>query len=187
MLALYFYVSNSMKKPEIITETSLQKVVNVSDLSTLEVSYDGVATVMNKEKADKVDYYVSYKSKIKAGIDFSKIHFDILESSEESDKEDKKTIIITLPQVEIQEPSVDIASLDYMFLNKKANDENVSQEAYKACIEDAAGESKKEETLKKMAEQNAENVVMALVKPFVEQADGDYDIKLQWGGTEDEE
>lgn len=184
-LAVYMYLSNLRKKPEIITEANLQKVVNVSNLSTFEANYDGVATVMNEKDPDKVDYYVSYRSKVKAGIDFSEIKFRIESGEDESDE--KKTITVTLPEITISEPSVDIASLDYMFMNKRANDATVSQEAYKACIKDAAEECAKEEMLRKMAEQNAENVVMALIKPFVEQADGDYDINIQWGGATDEE
>ena len=55
-LAVYMYLSNLRKKPEIITEVNLQKVVNVSNLSTFEANYDGVATVMNEKDPDKVDY-----------------------------------------------------------------------------------------------------------------------------------
>ena len=54
-------ISNSQGEgPEIITKSTLEKIINVSDLSTCESVYNGVAKVMNEEKEDKIDYYVSY-------------------------------------------------------------------------------------------------------------------------------
>lgn len=180
-IVAYYYISNRKKEPEIITTANLQKLINVSELSTLEASYNGIAVVMNEKKPEKIDFYVSYESKIKVGIDFDKVQIDLKET------EEKKTIIITLPEVKLQEPSVDIASLDYIFLNKKANNATVSEKAYKACIEDVTQECEKEEAIYTLARQNTENIVTALVKPFVEQTDEDYDISIQWGGVQDEE
>ena len=62
----------SKSKSEIITTSTLEKIINVNDLSTYESMYNGVTQVMNEKKPDKVDYYVSYKAKVKAGIDFKK-------------------------------------------------------------------------------------------------------------------
>ena len=53
-------------KKELITEVMLQEVIDVSELSTFEAVYNGVAKVYNKQKPINIDYYVSYCSKIKA-------------------------------------------------------------------------------------------------------------------------
>ena len=51
---------------EVITVSTLEKIVEVSDLSTFKVVYNGVACAEDK-------YYVSYEATVDAGIDFEKI------------------------------------------------------------------------------------------------------------------
>ncbi|MBO5302546.1 MAG: DUF4230 domain-containing protein [Lachnospiraceae bacterium] len=156
--------NNKEEKKEIISKASLEKMINVSELSTFEAIYNGVAEVRS-------DYYVSYEARVKAGIDFEEIDVAV-------DNETKK-IVITLPKAQINEVNVDIASLDYIFQNEKANNETVAQEAYKACIEDVENESADEEAIYQLAEQNAKNIVEALVKPFVTQLDAEYELEIK--------
>lgn len=151
---------NRKSQPQIVTESQLKKIINVSELSTFTAVYNGVAQVMNEEKPEKTDYYVSYEARVDVGIDFGKIGID---------KDDEEKIIrLTIPEVNITDVVVDIASLDYIFLNDKANAVSVSQEAYKACEEDVKNESAGQEEIFELAEQNAENIVTALVRPVVE-------------------
>lgn len=157
------------KRAEVISVSTLEKIINVSELSTFQAVYNGIAKVMNSK--DKVDYYVSYMAKVNAGLEFDQIEIDI-------DGENKK-IIITMPEIEITEVNVDIASLDYIFCNKKANTNTVSQEAYRACIQDVTDESSNEENIYDLAEQNAKNIVKALIHPFVEQLDSEYVLEIR--------
>lgn len=157
-------------KKEIITESSLKEIINVSELSTFEAVYNGVAKVMNEKKPTKVDYYVSYEATVKAGIDFEKVEIKV--------DNDAKKITVTLPEIKITDTNVDIASLDYIFENKKANTETVSEEAYKACIEDVSIESSSEDAIYELAEQNAKNIIEALISPFVEQLDSEYVLEI---------
>ena len=151
---------NRKSQPHIVTESQLKEIINVSELSTFTAVYNGVAQVMNEEKPEKTDYYVSYEARVDVGIDFGKIGID---------KDDEEKIIrLTIPEVDITDVVVDIASLDYIFLNDKANAVSVSQEAYKACEEDVKNESAGQEAIFELAEQNAENIVTALVRPVVE-------------------
>lgn len=168
-----FLLLNTIHKEaekEIITQSTLERIVNVSELSTYEVVYNGVAKVMNEKNPENVDYYVSYEARVKAGIDFEQVEIKV-------DNETKK-ITITIPEIKITDVTVDIASLDYIFENKKANTETVSQEAYKACIEDVTKESSKKEAIYELAEKNAENMVEALISPFVKQLDAEYVIEI---------
>lgn len=167
---LFSGMTKNQKSKEIITKATLEKIINVSELSTFEAVYNGIAQVMSKEEPTQTDYYVSYEAKVKAGIDLEKVDVSV-------DNKTKK-ISVTLPEVQITDRNVDIASLDYIFENNRANTETVSQEAYKACIEDVTNESTNEDAIYELARQNAKNIVEALINPFVEQLDSEYVLEI---------
>ena len=173
-IIVFLFVKEKIVKrdsiPEIISKSTLEKVINVSDLSTFEAIYNGVASVANEEKPENIDYYVSYEAKVKAGIDFEQVNLEV--------NEDEKRITVTLPEVKITDVNVDIASLDYIFMNKRANTETVSAQAYKKCIEDVTNESNSTTAIYEFAKQNARNIVEALIKPFIEQLDSEYELKI---------
>lgn len=158
-------------KEEIITKASLEKIIDISELSSFEAVHNGVAVVMNEKKQEKVDYYVSYEAKVKAGIDFDQIVIAV--------DNENKIINIDIPEVRITEVVVESGSMEYIFVNDKANTETVSQQAYKACLADVEKESEEAEAIKELAEQNARNVIEALVKPFVMQLDVEYTIEVR--------
>ncbi len=166
-------------EPEIITTSTIEKIINVSNLSTFEAVYNGVAQVMNEKNIEDVDYYVSYEAKVKAGFDLEKVGVDV------ADK--KKIITVTIPEIEITEVNVDIASLDYIFINDKANTSTVSEQVYKKCIEDVENECSSENAIYELAGQNAKNVIKALVNPFVEQLDEEYKLIINITGVDDNE
>lgn len=157
-------------EPKIISKSTLEKIINVSDLSTFEAIYNGVAKVMNEEEPEKVDYYVSYKAKVKAGIDFEDVKITV--------DDENKIITVELPEIKITDVNVDIASLDYIFENDNANTSTVSEKAYKQCIEDVKSESSSEDAIYELAEQNAHNIIGALIRPFVEQLDAEYQLQI---------
>lgn len=165
-------ISVSSKKPEleIISKSTLEKIINVSDLSTFEAVYNGIAKVMNEDNPEKVDCYVSYEAKVKAGIDFEKVDIEV--------DSENKVISVKLPEIKITDVNVDITSLDYIFENDKANTSTVSQKAYKKCIEDVKNESNSEDAIYDLAEQNAHNIVEALISPFIEQLDDEYQLQI---------
>lgn len=157
-------------KEEILTLSTLEKIINISELSTFQAVYNGIAKGVDIENPDKLDYYVSYQAKVYAGFDFEKVKITM--------DEDTKKITVIIPKIEITDINVDIASLDYIFLNKKANTNTVSEKAYKVCIEDAKNESEKEAAIYDLAEQNAKNMMKALIGPFVEQLDSNYELEI---------
>lgn len=157
-------------KEEILTVSTLEKIINISELSTFQAVYNGIAEVMNEKKSDQLDYYVSYEAKVYAGINFEEVKITM--------DEEAKKISVTIPEIGITDVNVDIASLDYIFHNKKANTSTVSEQAYKACIADVTNESEKEEAIYDLAEQNAKNIIKALISPFIEQLDSDYELEI---------
>lgn len=163
-------VKSAADNREVITVSTLERIINASELSTFTAVYNGIAQVMNEEEPDKIDYYVSYEAKVNAGIDFDAILIEM--------DPDEKAIHITVPEVHITNTSVDVASLDYIFMNEKANTSAVSQEAFKACEADVKQESEQQEAIFELAEQNAKNILSALITPFVEQLDAEYELTI---------
>lgn len=149
--------------PTVMTTSTLEKIINVSSLSTYTAVYNGVAEVRNEDEPEEIDYYVSYEARIKAGFDFSEV--GVRRDDENS------TIYLDLPEVTITEVNVDISSLDFIFVNKKADTSTVTSKAYAACEEDAERESEAQSAIRELAEQNAQNVMIALVEPLLGQTD----------------
>ena len=170
-LIIKIKIFNKKSEPTIISKATLEKVINVSDLSTFEAIYNGVAAVANEENPENIDYYVSYEAKVKAGIDFELVEVEVNETD--------KVITVTLPEVKITDVDVDIASLDYIFMNNKANTQTVSEQAYKKCIKDVTKESNSTDEIYESARQNARNIVEALISPFVEQLDSEYKLEIK--------
>lgn len=153
---------------EVITVSTLEKIIKVSKLSTFTAVYNGIAEVMNEKNQEKIDFYVSYEARVDAGIDFEKIQILV--------NNDTKTINVDIPEVTITDITVDIASLDFIFFDEKANTSTVIQKAYEACQDDVEQESKQQTAIYEFAKQNAENVLKALINPIIEQLDAEYEL-----------
>ena len=156
---------------DVISVPTLQKIVDVNELSTFTAVYNGVAKAFSKTDANEIDYYVSYDAKVNAGIDVKQIEISI-------DQENKR-ITIQLPEVYITDINVKTSSLDFIFINEDANTNTVVAEAYKICEEDVRAESELQEEIKALARQNAVNTIRALTKPFIEQLDIEYILDIQ--------
>lgn len=153
-----------------ISKASLEKVFEISELSTVDYAYNAIARAY-EEDGETPKYYVAYDGTVTAGIDFSKIDIDI--------DEETKTINLTLPESEILNTTVDFGSMDYIFEKGKDESETVSQEAYELCRADLAERAAKEENLLKLARENAVTAVEALVEPWVQQLDEEYKVNAQ--------
>ena len=173
LAAVAIVVTRNAKKeePEIISLTALEKMVDVSDISTFEAIYNGIAEVENEADPDQIDYYVAYEAKVKAGFGFEKLDMQV--------DHDRKVITVKIPEIRITDVNVDIGSLDYIFENKKANTETVSEKAYKKCIEDVTKESAEEKAIYELAKQNAKNTMEAIIQPFMEQLDEEYRLQIE--------
>ena len=113
-IALFLFFRSArenQKQPEVITVATLEKIINVSELSTFTAVYNGIAKVNNEQNPEKVDYYVSYEARVKAGFDLDKIKITV--------DNEAKTINIKIPGIYITDSTVDIGSLDFIFINDK--------------------------------------------------------------------
>ena len=148
-------------------EASLRKILETSELSTVEYTYNAVATKYNDDNT-KALYHVAYKGKVKAGIDFSKVLYNI-------DKNNKLSFL-TLPEAEIQGTYVDVAEMDYIFVKDKYETETVSKEAYSLCTADLERSANEQESLLVLARENARSTLEALLNPWLESLDDEYQI-----------
>ena len=171
VLALPTIFGRARSEPEVITVSTLEKIINVSELSTFTAVYNGIAQVMNEEKPEETDYYVSYEAKVDAGIDFEKIEISV--------DSEAKVINIDVPEVYITDVNVNISSLDFIFYNKKANTSTITREAFKVCEDDVQRECQQQEAIFDLARQNAKNVLTALTRPIIEQLDSEYTLVIE--------
>lgn len=153
-----------------ISEASLKKVFEISELSTADYTYNAVARAYNQDNSE-VRYYVAYEGRIKAGIDFSKIKIDI--------DEEEKLITLTIPDIEFQEITVDPGTLEYIFKDKGSETESIHQEAFTLCQQDLNERAAREEEFLLLARSNAASVVEALVMPWISQLEDSYTVDIQ--------
>ena len=158
-------------QPQVFNKSALERIINVSELSTFTAVYNGIARVANEKKPEKIDYYVSYEATVNAGIDFRAVDISI--------NEEQKTITLKVPEAHITNQSVEMSSLEFIFLNKKADKPGVTEVAYKACEEDVRQEREQQTAICELAKQNAENVLKALTKPIVDQLGDGYQLVIE--------
>ena len=169
LFALFQVGGTKDHEAEVTVVSTLERIINVSDLSTFTAVYNGIAEVPNERNPDKVDYYVAYEARVEAGIDFSAVEISM----------ENGVITVDIPNVKINDIIVDISSLDFIFFNNKANQSTVTQQAFKACEEDARTESESQEAILELAQQNASNIVTALVKPMIDQLGEGYSLVVE--------
>lgn len=152
-----------------VSKSSLEKILEISDLSTLDYSYNAVVDV--KDENGKVKYNLAYEGEVTSGIDFSKIAIDT--------DDEEKVIHILIPQAEIQEVRVDTGTMDYIFEKKSFETETVTEEAYKKAIEDLEKRASMDSNLLNMANENALDTVKALIEPWLNELDGEYRMEVE--------
>lgn len=142
---------------EIITKSNLMEAIDVSELATSEFIYNGIAEVYNDKKTDKVEYYIRYDARVRAGIDIQNVNFDIIT--------EENIIEVTLPEVEIfTPPSIDPESLSYIPSEKEYD----LKEVLETCEADVLREAEEAEELKTSATENLKAIIEALLKPIIE-------------------
>lgn len=156
------------EKLHTVSKASLEKMIQISDLYTLEYTYNAITYVNDDEGNPR--YHVAYKGTVTAGIDFSKVQVD-------TDEENKK-IKITIPDAYVQNVDVDMGKMEFIFEKKKYETETVSQEAYAACKADLEQKAAGEQSLLAMAKDNAKEAVTALIEPWVQQIDKEYTLEI---------
>jgi hypothetical protein len=151
-----------------ITESTIEEVFEISELQTAEYVYNAIVTA-DSDDGKKVKYYVSYEGTVTAGIDFNNIKIDI--------DNEKKEITLTVPEVSILGTRVN--NLDFIFTNKKYNEQDTYNEAYTLCKADLDERIESDEKFMSMAKENTSQVVEAMVSPWVSLIDAEYKVTVR--------
>ena len=135
IMGCFILLTSGGEREIIITaKSTLEKIVEVDKLQTVEYTYDAVVGKCKKEdcknsnKLNDYEYFVNYKGTVTAGIEFEKIKFDV--------KDNK--VIITLPEVKILKYTVkdDKTNMDFIFSSDKYNQANKLAEIEKLAEAD---------------------------------------------------
>lgn len=160
---------NSGEQLTTISKASLQKVIEINELSTVDYIYNAVATKYDEN--NNAMYFVAYEGTVTAGIDFNKIDIKVIE--------EEKKVKITVPEIEIHSTKVDMGTMECIFTKNKYEKEDVLQEAYKLCKDDLKAKIKKENALLNTAKENATSSVEALFKPWIDTIDNSYTVEIK--------
>lgn len=165
----FLWSNNPSSAVTTVSESSLQKVINISELSTISYTYNAIAKAYD-EDGTTLKYYVAYKGTIKAGIDLESVSLSV-------DSKNKK-VIVKIPDVRILDYFVDSGDLDYIFEKEKYNTSTVSSEAYSLCLEDLKNKAGNEPKLLELARENAILAIKGLIEPSVKQIDATYMVEV---------
>ena len=173
VLTISFIKVHNENRLTITTKSSLEKIIEINKLSTIEYTYNAIVAKYKDDevKDDNVEYYVAYNGKVTAGIDFNEVNIDV--------NYKEKKIYITLPNVEIHEVNVDMGTLDYIYERNTSEKDSISQEAYKLCKNDLRERAKNETELLVNANENAKSAIEALIKPWIESVDKEFQIEFK--------
>ena len=151
-------VISRIEKEDVITSAQLEKAIDISQLSTAEFVYNGIAEKYNEKHPERVDCYIAYNASVKVGIQMEDVTFEI--------QEEEKTVTPVLPEITVQIATLDEDSLSYI----PKNPDVPLKDMLILCKEDAVREAGESEKLYETAEENLKIVMEALLSPVLENA-----------------
>mgnify|MGYP001021140490 CR=1 FL=1 len=140
---------------KIITSLTLTEAIDISELSTAQFTYNGIAEIYKDEKQEKVACYILYNAKVKAGIDMSDVRFEI--------DDEAMTVRPILPEITITSNPVDEKSLSFI----PADTTVEISKALIVCKEDSQREAAASPELLETAEKNLKSIIEALLYPIL--------------------
>ena len=151
-------VISRIEKEDVITSAQLEKAIDISQLSTAEFVYNGIAEKYNEEHPERVDCYIAYNASVKVGIQMEDVTFEI--------QEEEKTVTPVLPDITVQIATLDENSLSYI----PKNPDVPLKDMLILCKGNAIREAGEPEKLYETAEENLKMVMEALLSPVLENA-----------------
>lgn len=149
-------VINKIEKNNVITSSQLEKAIDISELSTAEFVYNGVAEKYKEDKPEEVECHIAYNANVKVGIKMEDVKFEI--------DEEKKTVTPFFPDIIVNIATIDEEEISYMPKNP-----NISlKEVITLCKEDAMNEANNSDKLYQTAEENLRAVIEALLSPVLD-------------------
>lgn len=162
---------------EIKVKSTLEKLVEKSELETISINYDVIAKKCKNDnncdkKSNKIsdfEYVVSCSGTVTAGIDFSKVNV-------ETDNENKK-IIIKVPEATISDDNINVTSLIYLNGDEKNN--GSYPEARKLCKQTMVEECSKDKKVLPAAKEQAKIVLEEFYGQWIKSTNSSYKIVVE--------
>lgn len=176
IIIISFFSNNSDGKVKTQIRTTLDSIIEKSDLETANITYNVIAKKCknenncdkNSNNIDDFEYVVSCKGTITAGIDFKKVNIEV-------DEKNKK-VIITMPEATIKgEPNIG----SIKFLNGKDLKAAELPEARKLCQETAKEKSEKDNKLIPAAKEQARVVLEEFYDQWIKAYDSSYTVEVK--------
>lgn len=165
--------SNKGKKitsKDVVTASKLSEAVNISQLSTADFTYNGVAEKYKDDGSGDVECHIAYEASVKVGVDMDDIKFSV-------DEKDK-SVQVYLPKIKINIVDVKTDGLSYL-----PEDPDIElPEILKICNEDVTKEANQSEELYQTAEENLKISIQALLKPILD----DSGYSIAWSEEKEE-
>ncbi len=148
-------------QPQITSAFLQSKLVDASDLTTAELSYNGIIHYDNGgiPWITQKKYSMLYSATVEAGIDLSGVEIEVTDD----------TVKVKLPEVQVSEPDVDVDSVEFYddsfaLLNWESKEDAIDaiKEAKKDCKKKADLDG-----LEAKAYENAKKLVEELLKDLI--------------------
>lgn len=174
ILAVLLFTNNKVKTKNSV-KSSLDKVVEKSNLETVDFTYNVIAKKcedeincdLNSNDIENFKYVVSCKGTITAGIDFKKVKINV--------DEKKKVISVIISNANlVNEPSV--ASV--RFLNDDVNAEELPN-ARNLCADVIKSKSEEDEKLLPAAKEQAIIVLESFYKEWIKAYNPEYTVEVK--------
>lgn len=166
-IAAGLFVPNAVQKitkEHVITSSQLEKAIDISDLSTAEFVYNGIADKYSEQNPEEIACHIAYASTVKVGIALDQVTFTI--------DEEKKTVTPVLPEITVNTVTVDPDSLSFIPQNPDVELKDIMT----VCKEDALKEASESKELYQTAEENLQSAIEALLSPILKNAG----YTMQW-------
>ncbi len=175
LLILFFVIPNKEGRIKNSVKSSLVKLVEKSDLETVNFNYNVIAKkCKNEEKCDlssnnikDFEYVLSCTGTVTAGMDFDNVKID-------ADKQNKK-IVITMPDSKITE--VNVKSLK--FLNGEDVSASELPDARSLCKKTIEEKSSADDKLLPAAKEQAEVVLQSFYEQWIKAFDEGYTVEIR--------
>lgn len=146
---------NNSRNVSTITSSTLKEAINISELSTAEFKYRGIADVYTDEKRTNVHCRICYNAVVKAGINMQEVRFDV--------DTENKIVTAALPDISIKVNIIDEQSMAVLPSNADVGIDVM----LKCSKEDAEKEAMESGELIAVARENLEAIIKGLLLPIL--------------------
>ena len=165
VVAIYrFYPMLQPKTVNVLTSSTLMDVIDITELSTAEFRYKGIAPIYKDEQHSKLRCSICYNAVVKAGINMKDV---VLEVDAENHR-----VLASLPEITIKTAIVDEKSMSIIPKSTKID----IKDMLIACKKDVENEATQSEELLLSAHENLKMIIEGLLLPILKA----HDYRLEW-------